>query len=158
MENLREYEKLVTVVVRKTVFNYRLNELGLTEEDLVQEGLLALLRAKKTFKEGKGAGFKTYASICIRNRTIDIIRKAKGEPFVQHDFLQSSSDINMYDQTEKEEILNSVLDKCSKVERAIFNSYIQGYSYSEIAKIFELQKKKIDNTIQKIKQSVKREL
>ena len=49
--NLENYTKLVTTVVRRTVFKY--GNCGYTEEDLVQEGLIAILRAIKTFDESK---------------------------------------------------------------------------------------------------------
>jgi DNA-directed RNA polymerase specialized sigma24 family protein len=44
-----------------------------------------------------------------------------------------------------------VLAKCNEIERAVFNAYLGGFSYGEIEKIFTINKKKIDNTIQKIK-------
>ena len=49
------------------------------------------------------------------------------------------------------EILNKVLQEhCNQLERSIFNAYYKGYSYQEIGEIFEINKKKVDNTIQKI--------
>ena len=59
--------------------------------------------------------------------------------------------------TDKEEllkILHEVLDNCSEIEQAIFNAYFQGYSYQEICEIFGINKKKVDNTIQKILQII----
>jgi len=161
--DLNAYKKLVIKVVRNTIF--KLDSIpSLSEEDLVQEGMIALLRAVKTFKgkdEGGSAKFETYASTCIKNRLIDILRKESTQiqPNTDsekvEDFAASRYKVEFL---EKEEILKRVLKTCNEIERAILNSYLQGFSYAEIAKIFEISNKKIDNTIQKIKLKIKHEL
>ena len=146
---------MVHVVVRKLLFG-RVTPVGLSEEDLVQEGMIALLVADRTFKEDMGAKFETYASRCIHNRVVDVIRRAKRAPESAGDREQDVGERGQIeDDFEREEILKNVLSECNEIERAIFNSYFQGYSYTEIANIFEVPQKKIDNTIQKIKNKVK---
>ncbi|MCL2570723.1 MAG: sigma-70 family RNA polymerase sigma factor [Firmicutes bacterium] len=149
MLNLERYQKLVTTVVRKTVFRY--DSASFSEEDLIQEGMIALIRAQRTFREELGIKFETYASNCIKNRIIDIIRKESGAPAESKIEADETAKADPMDLIEKKEIIATVLEKCTDIERAVFNSYIQGYSYQEIAKIFELSPKKIDNTIQKVK-------
>jgi len=150
---MNEWLKLVTVVVRKIIFTYKVK--NFSEEDLVQEGMLALLKARNTFKEDGGAKFETYASRCIHNRVIDVIRRERGTDSL--DFEISSQDDGV-ERELRDEILERVLTQLNEIERAIFNSYIQGYTYTEIAKIFEINNKKIDNTIQKVKIFVRKEI
>ncbi|MBO5229573.1 MAG: sigma-70 family RNA polymerase sigma factor [Clostridia bacterium] len=145
-----EYERMVRTIARGLMRSY--DVVGLDEEDLVQEGMIALLKAQQTYNEKSNAKFETYASVVIRNRIIDVIRSYKviepikaTEPTVGEDFDSSGNHVE-----ELLKILHEVLQKCSDVEKAIFNAYFQGYSYDEICKIFSINKKKVDNTIQKI--------
>lgn len=145
-----EYERMVRTIARGLMRSY--DVVGLDEEDLVQEGMIALLKAQQTYNEKSNAKFETYASVVIRNRIIDVIRSYKviepikaTEPTVGEDFDNSGNHVE-----ELLKILHEVLQKCSDVEKAIFNAYFQGYSYDEICKIFSINKKKVDNTIQKI--------
>lgn len=145
-----EYERMVRTIARGLMRSY--DVVGLDEEDLVQEGMIALLKAQQTYNEKSNAKFETYASVVIRNRIIDVIRSYKviepikaTEPTVGEDCDSSGNHVE-----ELLKILHEVLQKCSDVEKAIFNAYFQGYSYDEICKIFSINKKKVDNTIQKI--------
>lgn len=140
-----EHQELVEKVVRHVVAKYGYN--GLSEEDLVQEGMLALLKAEKTYQAEKGAKFETYASTVIRNHLIDTIRvhsyidsQEGTEPPVQPD---PTEDIF--------EVLRKVLNQCNDLEQKIFMAKVQGYSYQEICEQCAVTKKKVDNTIQKIR-------
>ena len=145
-----EYERMVRTIARGLMRSY--DVVGLDEEDLVQEGMIALLKAQQTYNEKSNAKFETYASVVIRNRIIDVIRSYKviepikaTEPTVGEDFDSSGNHVE-----ELLKILHEVLDNCTQFEKAIFNAYFQGYSYQEICEIFGINKKKVDNTIQKI--------
>jgi len=144
--------RLVRIIARK------FSNTGLPEEDLVQEGLLGYMKAEMTFKPESGFKFETYASRVISNRFIDIIRRKR---HMGNDGLGSLSgreiagDFSLDDQVNLIEIKNILSDRVPELERAIFNSWIQGFSYEEISKIFDLPRKKIDNTVQKVKKIVK---
>ena len=146
-------DRLVLMVIRALMAKY--NVVGFEEEDFLQEGRIALWKAKETYQAQSKAKFETYASAVIRNRIVDYIRTQKG--MLPEQFLQdkNGTEIEPADKTPVDpvfrEILNEVLkEHCDKLERAIFNAYYQGYSYQEICKIFEISKKKVDNTIQNI--------
>jgi len=144
------YDKLVRAVVRRFV-NFDIYD----EDDLFQEGCIALLKAEKTFDENKGIKFETYASTIIRNRIFDILRVGlKEQHEIGIDEVTGKTLESEITAIEKNKIIGRVLTKCNDIERAIFNAYLGGYSYDEIEKIFTTNKKKIDNTIQKIKRMV----
>ena len=142
-----EHERLVRAIIRTVIRKFEVPRIA--EEDLFQEGMLALLKAQRTYKSDAGAKFETYASVVIHNRIVDVIRMHK------EDLVDLAEDITADNQQngKKEEllkILHEVLDNCTEFEKAIFNAYFQGYSYQEICEIFGINKKKVDNTIQKI--------
>ena len=142
-----EYERLVRTLVRMLMRKYEITRIS--EDDLFQEGMLALLKAEKTFQEGKGAKFETYASRVINNHLIDVMRTYKLDPETEP---EPEPEPDPYADVRKslKKILREALEHCSEFERAIFSAYYQGYSYQEICEIFEISKKKVDNTIQKI--------
>ena len=153
-----QYERLVSMVVRALISKYEIAGVGFDEKDLLQEGRLALLKAEKTYDKQSKAKFETYASVVIRNHVLDFIRGQK-----ELSALESAGETGKENAKNNEppadlptdpalwEILRGVLkNQCNDLERSIFNAYYKGYSYHEICEIFEISKKKVDNTIQKI--------
>ena len=152
-EFIEKHKKMVTIIVRK--FSRANNE-----QDLMQEGMLALLRARDTFREGSGAKFETYASCVIRNHLIDILRRQKNNPDISSECPDNTANHKFSPEAEeqfleKSSTIKKILTSLPEIERAIFNCYFQGYSYDEIVKIFNTSKKKIDNTIQKVRKLIK---
>ena len=155
-----DHERLVRLIVRK------FDQTGLDEEDLIQEGMIALLKAENTYDPSKGAKFETYANIVIQNRLIDYLRKNKmngkrteenqePEQIIYLNWEPGTPVKNDEEIADMREIVEQVLAECHEIERAIYHAFFQGYSYQEICNIFNIDKKKVDNTIQKIKKRVK---
>ena len=143
-------KRLVRKVIRSLIRKYDI--FGFDEEDLMQEGVLGFIKAKTTYQPQGKAKFETYASTVIRNHVLDYIREQIKEPIKES---IPPSDLAAVGQTDPDpvlwEILSQVLkDHCDPLERSIFNAYFKGYSYQEMCEIFEINKKKVDNTIQKI--------
>ena len=63
---------------------------GVDSDDLFQEGMIGLLSAARSYKTDCGASFRTYASVCIRNRIISAVKKASGGKSVRRDLLKQS--------------------------------------------------------------------
>ncbi len=146
-----KHERMIRAIVRelmrKCEFSVGLHD----EDDLYMEGILGLLKAKQTFDTTRNVKFETFASLVISNRIKDAIKgKNKGDSG-QIIELADPVDFDMKSEIiEKKKILQEVLAICNDFEKAIFNAYFQGYSYQEICEIFDVNKKKVDNTIQKI--------
>ena len=167
---LKEYSKLLSFNAQK----YYL--VGAEQEDLVQEGILGLLKAIKFYDETKSS-FSSFAFLCIRREMISAIRKANtqknmmlNEALKTNAILEDSvyfddegHNINNYKSPEgnpeevyllKEEIeefKNFSENNFSKFEKEVLTYLIRGYSYREIAKILSKNLKSIDNTIQRIR-------
>lgn len=124
------------------------------EEDLFQEGMLAFMRAEMTFNAAAGVKFETYASRVITNRFIDLARKSRKNTTFNEE-TAAPNDTDFDDAVKLIEIKKVLHDRMNELDRAIFNSYIEGFSYEEISKIFELPRKKIDNIVQKVKRVIK---
>ena len=155
-ELIKEYKHLVDIIYRKNFLTS-----GASEPDLKQEGMIALLHAATTFNAGKGAKFETYASTVIYHRMIDILRKEKADRSELTTSIQDNdARVNITPEqifwgNERGREINKILRReCSEVEVAIFKSHYLGRSYDEIALTFDVTKKKIDNTIQKVKRVI----
>ena len=160
---LKEYSKILSFNAQK----YYL--IGAEQEDLLQEGILGLLKARKFYDETKSS-FSSFAFLCIRREMISAIRKANtqknsvlNEALTTSSMIEDSSDVDNYISSEnnpeeayllKEEIkeFKNFSDKnFSKFEKEVLKYLIRGYSYREIAKILSKNLKSIDNTIQRIR-------
>ena len=173
----KKYEPLIHDRARK-LFKYCKNN-GAEENDLVQEGMIGLNDAIKTFKETKEALFYTYALKCINSRIISYIVKLgrlknkvlNSSIFLELNQQDESNDFgkNLADNSfNPEEILmneekkNEILEIIDRVlndfEKQVINLKINGFKYKEIADILGKDVKLIDNTIQKCKNKIREEL
>lgn len=163
---LKEYKKFIFLNVK----NYFL--VGAEQDDLLQEGMIGLLKAIKNYSKEK-ASFKTFATLCIRRQILTAIRsstaqknsvlnEASGNNLEIEDIHEGYSK-NLYLNKQynpeaiflsKEKVMefqNFVEHNFSPFERKVFNYMIKGFSYKEIAEELEKTPKVIDNSFQRIK-------
>lgn len=57
-------------VIRSITSKYNIS--GLECDDLIQEGLLGLLCAVKSYRPDGGASFKTYVGVCVKRRILTL--------------------------------------------------------------------------------------
>ena len=146
----RETPRVVRILARKFARG------SMDEEDLIQEGMLAYMKARSTFVAGRDAKFDTYVSRVITNRFIDLFRKTQGkDKSAQLDESTTVGAGSFDDMVDLIEIGEALEKHVPPLERAIFKSYVEGFSYEEIGKIFDLNRKKIDNVVQKVKKTIK---
>lgn len=134
--------------------------------DFVQEGLLVLLKACKTYNKNSGSSFKNYAALCVENKFISILRKSQiksaipKESMVPIDQLELSDDNTNNPEEmflEKDFLKNislSLQEKLSLMEREVFSFYIAGCSYEEIATKMDINVKSVDNALQRIRRKL----
>ena len=164
-----KYKELVNMKVSKYFI------IGAEKEDIVQEGLIGLFKAVKSYKSDKQNSFKTFANMCIERQLITAIKSSNRQ---KHMPLNSYLSLNTaaYDEDEdsslleifnahqmedpletitKQEYYESVekaIDKSlSTFEKQVLNRYIQGESYVQIAQKLDTPVKSIDNAIQRIR-------
>ena len=170
---LKEYTKLLDFNAQK----YYL--LGGEQEDLVQEGVLGLLKAIKYYDETKSL-FSSFANLCIRREMITAIKRANSQKNMilneavknnkkieKLEYEEESYELDNYESLEAtpeeavllkekiEEFKKFSVDNFSKFEKEVLNYLLRGYTYREIAQILTRDLKSIDNTIQRIRKKWK---
>lgn len=155
------YIKLICTIAKKySAYGYEL-------QDFVQEGLLAFLLASKSYSPDGTASFKNYAVKCAKNRFADIVKQANAQKNVPADKMiplhcvenEQDSSNNVEDYVLEREYLKTFLKHLSSVmtddESQVFDMYVQGYSYKDIAEKVDMTPKDVDNTLQRIKHKLR---
>ncbi|MGN0453149.1 MAG: sigma-70 family RNA polymerase sigma factor [Ruminococcus sp.] len=139
---------------------------GFDRSDFMQEGLLALLSACKSFSSEGCASFRTYTALCISRRFMSVIRKAHAKGAIPDDTLISYDDIEISDQNtqnpetlfiEKESSIglqNTIRQKLSPLELEVLRLYLQGLSYADISELLGKSSKSVDNALQRIRRKL----
>ena len=141
---------------------------GVDEDDLIQEGFLALHIAVESYDEKAGASFRTYAGVCIRNRLISAVRIANSQKNrLNNGFSSVGLDENIPLKPEKEpenafiikqdyaQLVQYIKEKRSKSELKVLSMYLEGMTYDEMAKTLGKSKKFCNNAMQRVRQKLK---
>ncbi len=136
-------------------------------EDLIQEGMIGLLAAVKSYRRDKGASFQTYARICIDNSIQTALRKfSRQKDIPPQNFIElqeenlpaesviaSAEDIVIAQ--ESVSMLTEVLrENLSDFENEVLRLHIVGCSYNEIAERLSKTPKAIDNALQRVRRKL----
>lgn len=133
-------------------------------EDLIQEGMVACFRAILSFDSGKGASFKTYASVCIKNALKNFVKKkdhiliSADEDFVPlgDETVGGITAEDEYISSENYKLLRESLKKfLSQTEYTVFSLFVDGMSYSEIAEKTGQSIKSVDGALQRVRKKLK---
>ena len=168
-ELVRRYGQLVRACARPLFLA------GGDSEDLIQEGMLGLLTAIRSFDPARDTAFRTYAAICIRSRLISAVRAAQGGKHIPlnhsvsfepplfdganaHLFstVESPEDV-IIGREELKERLDALQGQLSELEAQILPPYLSGLSCGEIARRVGRSQKSVDNAIQRIRRKVARQ-
>lgn len=135
-------------------------------DDLVQLGMCGLFKAIMGYKLDGDASFKTYASKVIKNEILSDIKRAyshKGEVLLETDIVDVSEfsagdtpESSFLDNEEYEGLFENLLKNLSALEKDVIKSYLEGYSYKEIAKKLGKTPKSIDSALSKAKTKIKK--
>ncbi len=169
------YTRLVKICARPFFL------IGGDSEDLMQEGMLGLIAAIREFSPNRNATFHTFAELCIRRRIISAVRLAAGgkhTPLNTYVSLELSLFAGKQHQVsfgaapsrqenpedviinqEKLHALEQWIDgQLTELEHRVLGFYLNGLSYSEIAKEVNRSTKSVDNAVQRIRRKVAQQL
>ena len=141
--------------------------LGMDMDDLRQEALIALMRALHSYSPEQGAGFTTYASVCIRRHLCSAIRagfRQKNLPMVGYLPLDDGPSGAGVDPEaliiEKEDFMaakEQIFGWLSLFEREMLGMYLCGLSYTEIAKKTGKTEKSVGNALARARRKLRSE-
>lgn len=165
-----KYKELVNIKVSKYFM------IGAEKEDIIQEGLIGLFKAIKSYNLEKQNSFKTFANLCIERQLITAIKTSNRQKHSPLNFYLSlnvsaydndetdSPLIDIFESNQIEDPLDTItkreyyqtvedaIDKnLSSFEKQVLSRYINGKSYVKIAEELNTQVKSIDNAIQRIR-------
>lgn len=163
-------------LLRKVCRSYFL--IGGDSDDLMQEGMIGLYKAIKSYSKDKNVSFAAYAGLCVKRQIQTAIKKANSQknlilstaiPLTTQDKFddedddspeiiipsseQSADDKMIYEET-LYETTELIKQKLSKMELQVLVKYLNGYSYKEISVQTGLTEKSIDNALSRIKKKL----
>ena len=156
---LAKYKPLVIKIARQYFL------VGGDIDDLVQEGMIGLFKATKSFDSQKNASFKTFATLCIKRQIQTAVKKLnalKNNVFndLFDDKLLESIDTPSAKENPEEQaiskqkyqhIKNEIQNKLSEFEKQVLQKYLEGNSYDDISSDLNVAKKSIDNALSRIR-------
>ena len=166
------YQKYKPIIVKKSKNSIMFaDHHGIDINDIMQEGFIGLDEAIKNFSQYTDASFYTFANLCIDRQIMNYIRKMTGGrektlneavsitdnlektiddgTNIENSFIGRDTDINM-----TKEIRKVLTD----FERTVFDMKLKGYTFEEIGKKLNKDKKSIYNTFQRIRLKIKKNI
>ena len=135
---------------------------GGDEEDLIQEGMIGLFKAVTSYQEEKNTSFSTFAYLCVQRQIYTTItafnRKKQAEELSLDEILETPEETPEEMMLRKEELNDyyKMLDQnLSKFEKQVMYHYLNGETYTTIAKKLGKSDKSIDNAIQRIRRKIR---
>lgn len=166
------YARLVRAVTRPYFLA------GGDSDDLIQEGMVGLMKAVREFDSSKEASFRTFAEVCIRNRIYSVLRSANREkhsplnqsisietpffdtnPFVTgayHAMLNPEDLLIVREDTAA--LRQRAESQLSHFEKRVLTLYLEGLTQREIAQEVQKPPKSVENAVQRIRRKVARQL
>lgn len=170
----KKYQPLIKKKCNKYL-KYLQNK-GFDINDLIQECIVAFEEAIRNFNQNDEGSFYTFANICIDRQLINELRKQNREKnkvlneavpleSINEDdntnlinFIGDNSinpELDILSTEDFKELYDNIVKELTDLEECVFKLKIQGFTYKEIADIFDKDDKSIDNAIQRIKVKIK---
>ena len=166
----RRYEPLIAKIARKYYVR------GYETEDFYQIGALAFYKAALSFEEKENSTFYGYVLSCVRNKIVSQCRKYLFNVTYDTDYEDISVVMEAHKMytVEKSEILEeeqgtnlhtyrtelsklfSEGDFFGPLERKCLEGFIEGLSYLEIAEKYDIDIKKVDNALMRIRAKIRK--
>ncbi|WP_408955653.1 RNA polymerase sporulation sigma factor SigH [Natroniella sp. ANB-PHB2] len=154
---------------------------GLDNDDVIQEGLVGLHKAIRDYKVKREASFRGFAHLCVNRQLISAIKTANRQ---KHMPLNNSTSIDKKLKYSKDdggrgrtlldilpdqnndpernyvnrelvtEVIYQLRQMLTELEWDVFDKYIQGKSYKEIALEIECNVKTVDNALQRARRKI----
>ncbi len=169
---LEQYKPLVRKKARALFL------MGGENDDLIQEGMIALYKAIRDYDPKRERGFGGFAGVCIERHLYNVIKGAnrlKNSPLNTYvsiykpvgdeagremfgDTLLPAELVNpediVIDQENVTDLERAIESQLSDFEKQVVKLYVEGSDYQQIAEKMERTPKSIDNALQRIKKKL----
>ncbi len=139
-------------------------KLGYEKEDILQESGIAFLHALHSFDKNRGAGFRTYASACIKNHIASLLRGSRKNKAPMTDYI-SIEDIDLVSENEPEndwikkealfEMKKRIFETLSDFEFEVLKLYLEGFSYKIIGEKLSKTEKSVSNALSRVRKKLR---
>lgn len=154
------------------------------KDDLLQEGMIGLFKAVRTYDVDRETAFETFANLCISRQLYSAIKlsnRQKNIPLNSYVSIDTADGEDVSNDLERtllsdrtrvawqqnpEEIVigeesarntkRRLISKLSKMEMQVLDLFLKGLTYQEIAEKLGKTPKAIDNALQRIKAKLKK--
>ena len=172
------YNYLIDVIIRKYMPVIKMFQID--EDEIRCEASYGFSDGLNSFSDNKNASLKTFLTMCIERRVQKCIKKhttvksqiyrdavsiddsvANGfslEEIISDDRKNLDPLNNLTEEETYLELINIAKEVLSDQEYRVFGYMLKELSYQDIAKLLDKTPKQIDNTIQRIKQKLKKEI
>ena len=135
---------------------------GVEDQDLAQEALMGLLAAVRSYRPDGGAAFTTYATACIRHRLISVARQwgpraDREQPLEDSPELPDTAAdpaLRLQEQEALEDLMTRLRTRLTPLEYKVLLLRLSDSSYEEIAARLGVNKKAVDNAVQRIRRKL----
>lgn len=144
---------------------------GADSEDLIQEGMLGLLKAIRSFDPERGGSFYAFARTCVLSRIYSALRSAaaskhrplnQAESISEKSLVEEAFDVSaarsvedpvqlLISQEEKRQQWEDLSERLSPFENDVLELFLKGLSYPDMAEKLGKPVKSVDNAIQRIR-------
>ena len=142
-------------------------------DDVYQEGMIALLKAVRNYREDTAGSFRTFAAVCVNNKMLSAVTahmRDKNAPMrsylslsgreIPEDLLAAVSP-----ETDPEKLViaseesaarnRRIENLLSPFERQVLRLYLSSYSYEEMSGQLGSSTKAVDNALQRVRRKLR---
>lgn len=142
-------------------------------DDVYQEGMIALLKAVRNYREDTAGSFRTFAAVCVNNKMLSAVTahmRDKTAPMrsylslsgreIPEDLLAAVSP-----ETDPEKLViaseesaarnRRIENLLSPFERQVLRLYLSSYSYEEMSRQLGSSTKAVDNALQRVRRKLR---
>lgn len=160
---MKKYEPLIKRLASKYIRTYPY--MNVEYEDLLQEGKIILIKIMFHYDTNNAVSFSSFFYNCLIKRMNSILRSSRAQKNMitsnlysiddDENFLQIADSTNLFSNIMYSELCEKIIKfkhELSFTNSIIFELKSNGFSYSDISKIVEIDIKSVDNRLVKIKQ------
>ncbi len=153
------YMPIIVKIARKNLGT------GADFEDLVQEGVISLFSAVRSYKSGS-ASFHTFAVLCITRGISSAVRGNSASKRIPDKLISSIEDTDIsatspspekivIERESYNDLAESIRLSLSPLEYRVLNAFLSGSSYADVSKSLSISQKSVDNALHRIRKKLK---